>query len=195
MPTPAVPTVLPATIERWADALTVLEAAGEHGCLCQPWRGKDAEAKAAHLTRPERLRRQMEGPRPAPGYVAYLDGEAVGWVGVSVRTLTPRLVNSRTIPAIDDRPVWSIGCFRIRPGYRRRGIATALLAGVVDAARHAGAPGVEAYPIDPQGRRVDVGAGYVGIASMFDAAGFRRVLVTDATSARLPRLLMRLDLD
>jgi hypothetical protein len=29
---------------------------------------------------------------------------------------------------------------------------------------------------------------------MFDAAGFRRVLVTDATSGRLPRLLVRLDL-
>jgi len=118
----------------------------------------------------------------------------VGWVGVGVRTETLRLVNSRTIPAIDDLPVWSIGCFRIRPDHRRRGIATALLAGVIDAARLAGAPGVEAYPIDPAGRRVDAGFAFVGIASMFDAAGFRRVQVTDARSARLPRLLVRLDL-
>jgi hypothetical protein len=28
---------------------------------------------------------------------------------------------------------------------------------------------------------------------MFDAAGFRRVLVTDGHSGKLPRLLMRLD--
>jgi GNAT superfamily N-acetyltransferase len=103
-------------------------------------------------------------------------------------------MNSRKIPAIDDLPVWSIGCFRIRPGYRRRGIARALLAGVVEAAKAAGAPGVEAYPIDPEGRRVEVGAGFVGIASMFDAAGFRRVLVTDAASGHLPRILVRLDL-
>lgn len=60
-------------------------------------------------------------------------------------------------------------------------------------ARAAGAPGVEAYPIDPAGRRVDAGFAFTGVASMFDAAGFRRVLVTDATSARLPRLLVRLD--
>ena len=66
-----------------------------------------------------------------------------------MRTETPRLVSSRTIPTIDDLPVWSIGCFRILPGYRRRGVARALLHGVVDAAREAGAPGVEAYPIDP----------------------------------------------
>ncbi len=102
-------------------------------------------------------------------------------------------MKSRTIPAIDDLPVWSIGCFRIRPGYRRRGVARALLDGVVEAAKAAGAPGVEAYPIDPEGRRVEVGAGFVGIASMFDAAGFRRVLVTDGHSGRLPRLLVRLD--
>lgn len=58
----------------------------------------------------------------------------------------------------------------------------------------AGAPGVEAYPIDPEGHRVDSGFAYVGIASMFDAAGFRRVPVTDGHSAGLPRLLVRLDL-
>jgi hypothetical protein len=102
-------------------------------------------------------------------------------------------MHSRTIPAIDDRPVWVIGCFRIRPGHRLRGVASALLDGVIQAARAAGAPGVEAYPIDPNGRRVDVGAGYVGLASMFDAAGFERRLVTGATSGGLPRLLVRLD--
>ena len=34
----------------------------------------------------------------------------LGWVGVAVRTETPRLVSSRTIPAVDDLPVWSMGC-------------------------------------------------------------------------------------
>ena len=91
--------------------------------------------------------------------------------------------------------MWAIGCFRIRVGYRRRGVARALLAHVVEAAREAGAPGVEAYPIDPGGKRVDVGFAYVGIASMFDEAGFRRVLETGAHSAGLPRLLVRLDFD
>jgi GNAT superfamily N-acetyltransferase len=188
--------VVPATSDRWGDVIELLGVSGERGCWCQSWRGKDAVATESGESRPETLRRQMAAPDPPPpGYVAYLDGLPVGWVGVSVRTSTPRLVNSRTIPAIDDLPVWSIGCFQIRPGYRRRGIARALLASVVEAAKAAGAPGVEAYPIDPQGRRVEVGAGFVGIASMFDAARFRRVLVTDGHSGRLPRILVRLDLD
>jgi GNAT superfamily N-acetyltransferase len=190
----AATSIVRATSDRWSDVMELLGASGETGCWCQAWRGFDAKALSRGRARPELLREQMEGGPPSPGYLAYLDGLAVGWVGVGVRTETPRLVRSRTIPAIDDLPVWSIGCFQIRPGYRRRGIAKALLAGVIQAARDAGAPGVEAYPIDPEGRRIDVGAGFVGIASMFDAAGFRRVLVTDARSGGLPRHLVRLDL-
>jgi GNAT superfamily N-acetyltransferase len=186
--------ILPATERRWDDVAGLLEHSGELGCWCQAWRGFDTKALSGGKTRPQLLREQMRGRRPAPGYVAYLDDLAVGWVGVGVRTETPRLMTSRTLPAIDDLPVWSIGCFRIRPGYRRRGIARALLDGVVEAARRAGAPGVEAYPIDPKGKRVEPGAGFVGIASMFDDAGFRRVLVTDGHSGRLPRILVRLDL-
>jgi len=189
----APPEIVPATPDRWADVREVLDGSGEQGCWCQAWRGRDAIAKATGESRTATLRRQMKEGPPPPGYIAYVDGVPVGWVGIAVRTDTPRLVNSRTIPAIDDLPVWSIGCFRIRPGYRRHGIAIALLAGVVEAARRAGAPGVEAYPIDPAGRRVDAGFAFVGIASMFDAAGFRRVQVTDARSARLPRLLVRLN--
>jgi GNAT superfamily N-acetyltransferase len=190
--------VVPATLDRWDDVASLLDGdsagGGEAGCWCQSWRGKDEIARESGESRPETLRRQLAGDAPPPGYVAYLDGVAVGWIGVGVRTRTPRLRSSRTIPSIDDQPVWSIGCFRIRVGYRRKGVAKALLAAVVEAAREAGAPGVEAYPIDPGGRRVDVGFAFTGIASMFDAEGFRRVLETDAHSAGLPRLLVRLDL-
>lgn len=187
------PTIVPATTDRWSDVMELLGADGERGCYCQPWRGRDKAAKANRETRPQTLRRQMAS-HPPPGFLAYVDEVPVGWIGVAVRTEAPRLVNSRTLPAIDDLPVWSIGCFRIRPGHRRRGVATALLNGVIEAARSAGAPGVEAHPIDPKGKRVEVGAGFVGIASTFDAAGFRRVNVTDGHSGHLPRLLVRLDL-
>jgi len=186
--------IVRATPDRWSDVEELLGVSGEGGCWCQAWRGTDAKSISGGSSRPELLRDQMGGEPPAPGYIAYLGAVPVGWIGVSVRTETPRLMGSRTIPAIDDLPVWSIGCFQISPGYRRRGIAKALLNAVVWAAQAADAPGVEAYPIDPEGQRVEVGAGFVGTASMFDAVGFRRVLVTDGHSGRLPRLLVRLDL-
>ena len=65
--------------------------------------------------------------------------------------------------------------------------------GVVDYARRSGAPGLEAYPIDPEGGRVDVGFGYVGLTPWFEKLGFRRVVETAAHSDRRPRILMRLE--
>jgi GNAT superfamily N-acetyltransferase len=186
--------IVAATADRWTDVQQLLGISGEPGCWCQAWRGLDTKALAGGRSREQLLREQIADGPPSPGFLAYVDGVPAGWVGVGVRTQLPRLARSRTIPAVDDLPVWSIGCFRIRPGYRRQGVATALLEGVVAAALAAGAPGVEAYPIDPQGERVEVGAGFVGFASMFDAAGFRRLLVTGGHSGGLPRHLMRLDL-
>jgi GNAT superfamily N-acetyltransferase len=126
--------------------------------------------------------------------LAYLDDLLVGWCGFGPRREMERLVRSRTIPTVDDRLVWSIVCFLVRVGYRRRGVARALLQGVIDTAREAGAETLEAYPVDPGGKRIDVSFAYVGTAPMFEMAGFHRVVETSARSAGLPRWLMRLDL-
>jgi GNAT superfamily N-acetyltransferase len=88
------------------------------------------------------------------------------------------LVRSCTIPKVDELQVWSIVCFKIRTGYRRMGVAKALLKGAIDFARTTGVPALEAYPIDPDGICIDV----------------NRILETDARSAGRPRILMRLDL-
>jgi GNAT superfamily N-acetyltransferase len=187
--------VVPATSDRWADIVTVLGGNGDKGCWCQAPRGAarpyGAEGRG---TRRESLRAQVEGD-PPPGMLAYVDGQVVGWCGFGPRPSLPRLARSRTIPRIDDKPVWSILCFNIRVGYRRHGVAHALLAGVIDFARRSGAPGLEGYPVDPQGDRVNSSFGYVGFTGMFEAAGFRRVLETDARSDRRPRILMRLDFE
>jgi GNAT superfamily N-acetyltransferase len=130
----------------------------------------------------------------APGLIAYLDDEPVGWCGLGPRSAMPRLEHSRTIPRIDDAAVWSIGCLIVRPGFRRRGVTVALIDAAVAYARSKGAPAIEAYPIDPAGKRVSTSFGFTGFTSTFEAAGFRRVVLTDAHSAGLPRWLMRLDL-
>jgi GNAT superfamily N-acetyltransferase len=185
--------VVPATPERWPDVVTLLGGGAERGCWCQAWRGSRRSDGLGSDNR-ARLEAQVRDGTFAPGVVAYLDATPVGWCGLGPRAAMPRLVRSRTIPAVDDTPVWSIGCFVVRPGYRRRGVARALLAGAVAYARSCGAPGVEAYPIDPAGSRVSSTFGFTGFTSMFEAAGFRRVLLTGAHSAGLPRWLVRLDL-
>lgn len=184
--------VVPATPDRWADVVTILGGDGDRGCWCQAPRGfTSGFGKSEPATRRELLRSQLEDDPPA-GMLAYVDGEVAGWCGFGPRPGLPRLERSRTIPKIDDEPVWSVLCFNVRVGYRRRGVAAALLAGLVDYARRSGAPGVEAYPIDPEGGRVDTSFGYVGVTPMFEKAGFRRIVETDARSDRRPRILMRL---
>jgi len=188
--------VVPATADRWDDIVAVLGGNGDKGCWCQAPRGRAVGyGKAPPGSRREALRTQVSDDDPPPGMLAYVDGEVAGWCGFGPRPNLPRLVNSRTIPTIDDRPVWSILCFNVRVGFRRRGVAAALLDGVVDLARRSGAPGVEAYPIDPEGGRVDSSFGYVGVTPMFEKAGFRRVIETAAHSDRRPRILMRLDFE
>ena len=188
--------ILPATMDRWSDVGKLLDAAGERGCWCQAWRGSSAGfGRSAPGANREALRSQVETGHFAPGVLAYLDGEVVGWCGLGPREAMPRLVSSRTIPRVDDVAVWSIGCFVVRPGFRRRGVARALLDGAIAYARSMGAPAIEAYPIDPGDARVSTSFAFVGFTSTFEAAGFRRVLATDAHSAGLPRWLMRLDLE
>lgn len=187
--------VLPATAARWPDVVTLLGGPTERGCWCQSWRGAihSADPDAPDDNR-SRLERQVrDGPR-APGVIAYLGAEPIGWCGLGPRDAMPRLARSRTIPRVDDVAVWSIGCFVVRPGFRRRGVARELLRGAVAYARASGAPAVEAYPIDPVGARVSTSFGFVGFTSMFEAAGFRRLALTNAHSAGLPRWLVRLDL-
>jgi GNAT superfamily N-acetyltransferase len=185
--------VVPATADRWPDVVTLLGGNGDLGCWCQAPRGRAVGyGKSRPGARRDALRAQLDEDPPA-GMLAYVDGEVAGWCGFGPRPALPRLQRSRTIPKVDDLPVWSILCFNVRVGYRRRGVAAALLAGVIDFARRSGAPGVEAYPIDPEGGRVDTGFGYVGVTPMFEKAGFRRVVETSAHSDRRPRILMRLE--
>ena len=187
------PTVVPATAYRRDDVLTVL-GGSEHSCLCQYWRMSSGEySRSTWDDRVAALRSQL-AEKPAPGMLAYLDDEPVGWLGFGPRNRVERLVRSRTIPAVDDLPVWSIYCFTVRVGYRRQGIARALLEGLIGYAREEGAPALEAYPVDTAGRRIHGTAAYVGTAGMFERAEFRRVVETDARSERLPRWLMRLEL-
>jgi len=186
---------VPATIDRWDDIVTLLGSDGDRGCWCQSWRGASlAFGRGAPGANRKALESQLETGDFAPGLIAYHEGVPVGWCGLGPRDAMPRLVSSRTIPRVDDLPVWSIGCFRIRVGYRRRGVARALLDAAAEYAKANGAPAIEGYPIDPEGERVDVGFGFVGFVPMFEAAGFERVQPTEAHSARRVRWLMRRDL-
>jgi GNAT superfamily N-acetyltransferase len=126
--------------------------------------------------------------------VTYLDGVPVGWCNVGPRSEITRLARSTLMLPSDDLPVWSIVCVVVRSGYRKRGVTHQLLEGAVAYAAASGAPAVEAHPVDPGDKRLDLTMAFVGTKAMFDKAGFEVVGTTDAVASRLPRLTMRRDL-
>jgi GNAT superfamily N-acetyltransferase len=129
----------------------------------------------------------------APGVLAYEDGVVVGWAAVAPRAGLP-FARSTKIPHVDDLPVWSVWCIRVRPGHRGRGISHPLLDGAVAYARSQGAPAIEGYPVDNGGKEVDRTMAYVGTRHLFERAGFTKAADTDSVSGGFPRVIMRLDL-
>ncbi len=129
-----------------------------------------------------------------PGVLAYDADEVAGWAGIAPRAELP-VARSTKIKPVDDLPVWSVFCVRVRSGFRGRGISHQLVAGAVDLARSHGAPAVEAIPVDNRGKKVDLTMAFVGTRTLFEHAGFSKVADTDSVTDGFPRVVMRLSLD
>jgi GNAT superfamily N-acetyltransferase len=114
---------------------------------------------------------------PAPGVLAYVDGEVAAWCSVAPREDLAALERSRTYARIDDRPVWSVVCFYAAKPFRGRGLMATVLRAASEWARDQGAQIVEGYPTEP-GKRVPQAELYMGTVGAFRAAGFREVART-----------------
>jgi GNAT superfamily N-acetyltransferase len=109
---------------------------------------------------------------PPPGLLAFHGALAVGWCRLSPRDAVPALDRMWRLRRIDDTPVWSLSCLYVRIGFRREGVTAALIAAAIETARRAGAPALEAYPLDA---RESPSATSTGYATTFLRAGFKEV--------------------
>ena len=188
--------VAPATEERFDDVAVMLGPKKDpqaNVCWCLSHRlDSTTNGQLVGPARGEYVR-SLCGRDDGPGVLAYDGDEVVGWAAVAPRSELP-FARSRKIPHVDDLPVWSVWCIRVRPGHRGQGISHHLLDGAVAYARSRGAPAVEGYPVDNAGRQVDQTMAYVGTRKLFEAAGFTKAADTESVSGGFPRVLMRLDL-
>jgi ribosomal protein S18 acetylase RimI-like enzyme len=109
---------------------------------------------------------------PPPGLLAFAGALPVGWCQVTPRDAVPWLDRVWRLKRVDDQPVWSLSCLYIRIGYRRSGLATRLIGAAIETARAAGAPALEAYPLDGELSPSSTSTGYV---STYRRLGFRQV--------------------
>ena len=187
--------VQPATAERFDDVALVLGPRDPSSSVCWCLSHRIDARTNRELVGPARgeFVRALCSRAVAPGVLAYDGDQVAGWAAVAPRAELP-FARSRTIPHVDDLPVWSAWCIRVRPGFRGRGVSHVLLEGAVAYAREHGAPAVEGYPVDNRGAKVDATMAYVGTRALFERAGFTKAADTTGVSGGFPRVLMRLDL-
>ena len=159
-----------------ADLWPAIEDLFESGtackrCWCMYWRigsayrKRPAEANKAAL-------HEIVRDGPPPGLLAFEGDIVVGWCQLSTRDALPWIDRTSHLERVDDLPVWCISCFYVRKGYRKQGVTAALIREALNAARKAGAPALEAYPLD---RDLTPTSSFTGFASTFRKLGFKRV--------------------
>lgn len=115
------------------------EKGAYNGCCCMYWRIGGAYRRRA----PEENKaafREVVMRGPPPGLLAFDGDGAVGWCQLTPRDAVPWLERTWRLGRVDDVPVWSLSCFYVRKGHRRRGVTSALIAAALQAAGRAGAP-------------------------------------------------------
>jgi len=167
-------TIRPLTLELWPALEDLFGAKGaSNGCWCMFWR----IGSAYHQRPREENRTEFRGivqRGPPPGLLAFDGDLAVGWCQVTPRSHLPWMERGRALRAVDDAPVWTISCFYIRSRHRRKGVTAALIEAAVQLAREAGAPALEAIPVD-HGVAGATRNDFTGVASTFRRLGFEEV--------------------
>jgi GNAT superfamily N-acetyltransferase len=164
--------ILPLTPDLWPAFEDLFGKQGPCSrCWCMYWRiGPRYRRNAAETNKATFHAIVRDGP--PPGLLALLGNEAVGWCQLTSRDALPWIDRVGKLRRVDDVPVWSISCFYIRKGWRRRGLTAALIGAATDAARDAGASVLEAYPLDADLTR---STSFTGYLSTFVKARFKIV--------------------
>lgn len=164
--------VRPLTPDLWSAFQDLFDTSGPVShCWCMYWRIGSAYGKQPREKNKAAFHKIVK-KGPPPGLLAFDGDVAVGWCQLTPREDLAWLERTRNLKRVDDVPVWCISCFYVRKGYRKKGVTAALIHAALDEAKRAGAPAVEAYPLDGE---LTPSASFTGYASTFARAGFKTI--------------------
>ncbi|MHC9043339.1 GNAT family N-acetyltransferase [Microbacterium saperdae] len=184
-----------ATAARWDDVQHALTGGGD-GASCQciwPVLSNKDWNQTSTPQRTEMFHKEID-EGPPPGIIAYVDGDAAGWIRIGPRTRQARIPRTRMIAAattepFDDESVWAVTCFVVRREHRGVGLNGELLRAAVDFARDSGARLIEGYPVDTAGEKKRTNDLFHGTLGTFINAGF-----TETAELKPGRTLVTMDL-
>ena len=178
------------TPERWPDFVRLFGARGVGGgCWCMGWRLPRQQYLRQKGDRNKKAMRSLVQTGSAPGLLAYLAGEPVGWCAVAPREVYLALGRSPSRKAVDSERVWSITCLYVARAHRRQHLTAQLIEAAVAYVRSQGGRIVEAYPVPQKPGVTSTAYAYPGFVSMFEDAGF-----AECARRRPTRPIMRLRL-
>ena len=136
------------------------------------WRLKSSEFEKHKGAGNKRIMKSLVKQKEQIGIIGYIGNKPVAWCSFAPREKFIRLENSRVLKKIDDEDVWSISCFFISKEFRRKGLSTGLLKGVIAFCRKKNVKILEGYPTVPYSKAMPAAFAWTGIPAAFDRAGF-----------------------
>jgi GNAT superfamily N-acetyltransferase len=124
--------------------------------------------------------------RSLRGYLAYVDGLAIGWCNANDKANFPPVSgNGARFYSPAEKREKVVACFEIAPEFREKGVATTLLQRVVDDAKNEGYIAVEGYP---RTRAERYEWDFTGPVRLYEKVGFTAIKNQDG------KMIMRRDL-
>lgn len=162
--------------EMWREVEALFGKRGAcGGCWCQAWRIEKGEKWQDVQGEPAKKRLRKDIKDGTTMAILAFDGESpVGWCTFGPRVSFARLDRAPSLKCDDPEDVWSIPCFFVISGYRKKGVATAMLSHALFAIKEKGGRIAEGYPSKPNRRGEYIPAfSWTGTLSLFEKAGFK----------------------
>lgn len=141
------------------------------GCWCIGFHPEGPDRQSAAVNRERKLERVRQGTTHA---ALVFDGDdCLGWCQFGSPDELTRIKSRAAYEKSQSSPPdWRIACNFVGKGHRRRGVATAALAGALDLIARLGGGIVEGYPEDAA--TVPAGFLFNGALATYERLGFRR---------------------
>ena len=142
------------------------------GCWCMGFHGEGVGRDTTPaLNRERKLERVRAGTTHAA--LVFAGEDCLGWCQFGAPDELPRIKSRAAYEkGRTSSPDWRIACCFVGKGHRRRGVATAALAGAVDLIARQGGGTVEGYP--EEAGSVPAGFLFNGALSTYEQLGFVR---------------------
>jgi GNAT superfamily N-acetyltransferase len=169
-------TFKPLTEKTWNDFEDLFGARGAcGGCWCMAWRLKSSDFEKQKGAGNKKKMKSLVKKNEQIGIIGYIEKKPIAWCSVAPREKFIRLESSRVLKKIDDEPVWSILCFFISREFRRKGLSTNLMEGVIAFCKKEKVKIIEGYPTVPYNKDIPAAFAWTGVPSAFEKAGFKEI--------------------